>query len=70
MQGNGSLLRAALEVTSTNSWAGFAFPAQSGRMVGANAIIVRPCTSCSSGIVLFISGTILLQKQSLLFHNE
>ena len=34
---------------TTDGWLGFGFPAVAGEMVGGNAIIAKPCSTCSSG---------------------
>lgn len=49
MQGNGSILYGALESSSTTQWAGFGLAQTADQMIGANAIIVKPCSSCSTG---------------------
>ena len=49
LQGNLTEMVAALETTATARWAGFAFPSQPGRMVGAHSFIVYPCPDCATG---------------------
>ena len=49
MQGNGSVMAAAIESGNPIFWAGYGIPSTPGQMVGANAIIVKPCSSCPTG---------------------
>ena len=49
MQGNGSVMSAAIQFDAVNSWAGYGLPAQPDYMIGADAIIVKPCSSCPTG---------------------
>ena len=48
VQGNGSMVIGALEASSTG-WASVGIPGTPGVMQGANAIIVKQCTTCSTG---------------------
>ena len=34
---------------STDGWLGFGFPAVAGEMLGGNAIIAKPCSTCVTG---------------------
>ena len=42
------VLTGAIEGT-TDGWLGFGFPAVAGEMIGGNAIIVKPCSTCVTG---------------------
>lgn len=43
-----AVLSGAIEGT-TDGWLGFGFPAVAGEMIGGNAIIAKPCSTCPSG---------------------
>lgn len=42
------VLTGAIEGT-TDGWLGFGFPAVAGEMIGGNAIIAKPCSTCVTG---------------------
>lgn len=42
------VLTGAIEGT-TDGWLGFGFPAVAGQMIGGNAIIAKPCSTCVTG---------------------
>lgn len=50
LQGNGSIVTGAIESGNPSYWAGYGIPSSAGSMIGTNAIIVKPCSSCATGI--------------------
>ncbi len=48
MQGNGSVVEAALQCAH-DGWCAWGLPATPERMVGGSALIVKPCPACPSG---------------------
>lgn len=57
---NYSTLTMALNTTDTSGYVAVAWPSTAGQMAGASSMILKACSSCSSGAAMeqyYLSGT-------------